>query len=488
MLAPVSLPPGIYANGTVLQSQGRWRDGNLIRFYEGQVRPVGGYRKRSLSAVSGAGREIVTWRDNANQIWAGVGTHSGLFSMTNTGVVAEITPAGFSSGAADAVFAGGYGSGSYGVGSYGLPIVSTSNLIAASVWSLDTWGERLVGCMAPDKRIFEWVPNTAAAVPIANAPTARALLVTGERIIMALGANDDPRAVAWCDPDDNTVWASTSANLAGDYIIATKGELICGVVLPGGALLFTETDCHRARFVGAPAAYAFEIAGDGSGAISQNAVQAIDGKALWMGPQGFWTYSGFVQPLPCEVSDYVFSNLNRAQVSKIASFHNSSFGEVWWFYPDQNATENNRYVAYSYRENHWSLGELDRLCADDRSPFPAPLAVGSDGFIYEHEVGSSLAGHDVFLESGPFEFQGGGIVVDVLQSMPDEKTIGDLTMTLFGRYETKGAEHVFGPYPGEVYTDMRASGRQFRLRVEAPSDRDWRYGVPKFEVQPGGMR
>src|SRR5258706_4720778 len=46
-LFPLSFPPGMYRNGTELQSKSRWYDANLIRFYEGTIRPIGGWRKKT---------------------------------------------------------------------------------------------------------------------------------------------------------------------------------------------------------------------------------------------------------------------------------------------------------------------------------------------------------------------------------------------------------------------------------------------------------
>jgi hypothetical protein len=34
-LIPLDIPPGIYRNGTELQSSNRWRDSNLIRWVDG---------------------------------------------------------------------------------------------------------------------------------------------------------------------------------------------------------------------------------------------------------------------------------------------------------------------------------------------------------------------------------------------------------------------------------------------------------------------
>ena len=47
MYIPLKLPPGIYRNGTQYQSAGRWYDANLVRWYDGTLRPIGGWRKRT---------------------------------------------------------------------------------------------------------------------------------------------------------------------------------------------------------------------------------------------------------------------------------------------------------------------------------------------------------------------------------------------------------------------------------------------------------
>jgi hypothetical protein len=46
---PLQIPPGVYKNGTEYQSKGRWNGSNLVRWYEGTIRPGGGWRKRATS-------------------------------------------------------------------------------------------------------------------------------------------------------------------------------------------------------------------------------------------------------------------------------------------------------------------------------------------------------------------------------------------------------------------------------------------------------
>jgi len=38
---PLQIPPGVFKNGTEYQSKGRWNNSNLVRWFEGTIRPVG---------------------------------------------------------------------------------------------------------------------------------------------------------------------------------------------------------------------------------------------------------------------------------------------------------------------------------------------------------------------------------------------------------------------------------------------------------------
>ena len=50
-LIDLNILAGVYRNGTDLQSMGRWRDANLVRWHDGVMRPVGGWRTdRALQA------------------------------------------------------------------------------------------------------------------------------------------------------------------------------------------------------------------------------------------------------------------------------------------------------------------------------------------------------------------------------------------------------------------------------------------------------
>ena len=492
MYIPLKLPPGIYRNGTEYQAAGRWYDANLVRWYENTLRPIGGWRKRATGQMSGSCRGFITWRDNTANRWIAAGTHTKLYAMNEAGTLKEITPTGFTAGIADAVSKTGYGYGTYGSLAYGTARPDTGTITPATTWSMDTWGEYLVACSNADGKLYEWqlgftTPTLAAA--ITNAPVNnKALLVTQERILFALGAGGNPRKVQWCDQENNTQWTPAGDNLAGDYELATPGTLIAGKRVKSVNLLFTDVDVHTAQYVGAPFVYGFEKAGSGCGLISAQSVAAIDTAAIWMSKSGFWIYDGYVKPLPSDVSDYIFDNINYAQASKIYAVHVSKFGEIWWFYPSSSSNENDSYVTFNYRENHWNIGTLARLSGVDAGVFTYPLMVSSTGYIYEHEVGFAYDSASVYAETGPVQLGNGDNIMSVRQVVPDEQTLGEAVVSFKTRNYPTGTQSSFGPYTAANPTSVRFSGRQVNMRVTGNTLADWRIGVMRLEAIPAGKR
>ena len=492
MYIPLKLPPGIYRNGTEYQSAGRWYDANLVRWYENTLRPMGGWRKRAAGQMSGLCRGFITWRDNSSNRFIAAGTHTKLYAMNEAGTLKEITPTGLTAGIADALSTTGYGYSTYGTLAYGTPRPDTGTVTQATTWSMDTWGEYLIACSNADGKIYEWqlgftTPTLAAA--IANAPVNnKAVLVTAERIMFALGAGGNPRKVQWCDQENNTLWTPAGDNLAGDYELATPGTLLAGKRVKGVNLLFTDVDVHAASYVGAPFVYGFEKAGSGCGLISAQSVAAIDTAAIWMSRAGFWIYDGYVKPLPSDVSDYVFGNMNYNQASKVYAVHNSKFGEIWWYYPSSGSNENDSYVTFNYRENHWNIGTLARTAGTDSGVFVNPLMVSTDGFIYEHEVGFAYDSASLYAESGPVQLGNGDNIMSVRQVVPDEQTLGEAVVSFKTRKYPTGTQSTFGPYTAANPTSVRFSGRQVNMRVTGNTLADWRVGVMRLEAVASGKR
>lgn len=493
MLVNVDLPPGVFANGTSRQAKNRWRLSNLVRWPDGaNLQPVGGWVTRITSgSLSGKARSVVAWMDNTSTRWLGIGTHSGLYVMSASGAITDITPVGFTSGYADASAGGGYGSGYYGTGSYGTPRPDTANVTPASVWTLDVWGQFLVGCMQPEGKIYLWELDTAQkAAQISAAPTGCVgLCVTNERFIFALRE----RNVAWCAQGDETDWSPTSTNQAGDQDLDTSGQIMCAEPITGGTLIFTTADVWIARYQGLPTVYGFYKAGSDCGIVSKGAAVALDSRCVWMGPDGFYLYNGYVQSLPSEVADYVFSDINRQQFSKVSAFHNSGFNEVWWFYPSGASNECDSYVVWNYQRNIWYFGEIERTCGVAPGVFTYPVCVDPDGGVWEHENGWDWDGETPYAQTGPFEWPGdlGGSDKRMIVKgfVGDEAVQGQSQVTFYTREWPNSSETSVGPYPiTTAPMDVLFSARELEMRVEVTSPADARVGLYQLDLQPVSKR
>jgi len=492
-LIPLQLPPGILRNGTEYEQSNRWRDANLIRWHNNSMRPVGGFSTRLASAFDSAPRGLHAWRDNSDGTQIAAGTYNKLFYVNTSGTVTDISPTSFLAGTEDAAVNIAYGGAAYNNGFYGVTRPNTGVFQEATTWSLDNWGEYLVGCTSDDGKLYEWQldPDVVAA-QITNAPVSNlGLIVTEERFIFALGAGGNPRKIQWCDKENNTLWTPAATNEAGDMELQTSGQIMGAIRVRGRTLIVTDTDAHIATYLGPPFVFGFERVGTATGMVARKAIAAVDEGAFWMGKDSFFVFDGSAaKALPCDVFDYVFSDINNNQITKVYAVHNSSFGEIWWFYPSAASTENDRYVSFNYRSVHWDIGQIDRTCGIDLGVYGNPIWADASGNLHDHEQNPAVGhgSYTPFAESGPISLGAGDQVMKVTSLIPDEATQGDVTVTFKTRFYPNAAETSFGPYSAANPTDVRFTGRQVRMRIDAARNTDWRAGTMRIEVKAGGKR
>lgn len=353
MIVPIDLPAGAYRNGTEYQSKGRWRDVNLVRWDEGAMRPVGGWSAFSSNYTPSTRiRGALAWRDNSGNPWCIFGGHTNVLVSDVDGVVYDIEPT-LTDGIEDA-----------------------TSSERASTWSFGAFGEIPIACRNNDGKIWEWDLNTANNLTqVTNSPTSvGGIVVTDERFIFALADGGDTRSIRWCDRDDRTTWTAAATNQAGGYDLPTDGEILFGLQMRGEVLIVTTTDAYRAVYVGYPDVWSFSRIGDTT-AVGRLCGVRVNEQAYWWGGGVFWVYdSGYVRQLPCPVSDYVFSDVLDAQVSKITAWHNAEFSEVWWLYESTASTADvDRYVAFNYAERTWHYGKIGASTIVGPGPFDNPL-------------------------------------------------------------------------------------------------------------------
>lgn len=470
MLTPVTLPPGVYRNGTVEQSRTRFYDCNLVRWAptgaSGLLTQMLGWtlRDSQQTPLSGIPRACVVWLDNSASRWIAVGTNTNLYIQAADTTVYDITPASFIPGSADAEILTGWGTGTWGVGTWGTERPDSGNIVAAAMWSLDLWNDKLVGVMAEDGRMFEWdLDGGTPAAVIANAPTGvQALVVTAEGFLMAL----TNRTVQWCTQGDNTVWTASDTNSAGSFPLQTPGTILAASKITGATLIVTTVDAWLAQYQGYPLEYGFTRVGAGCGMVSRGALVTLDQQAAWMGREGFFLYNGFVQPLPCDIADLVFGDLNTDQLTKVTSGHRTAAGEIWWNYCSADSIEIDRQVIWNYRLNVWYPAQLDRSCMADEGVFNTPIMVSPDGLIYAHETGFNYDGAVPFAETGPLRLGNGDKRMEVQLIVPDERNQGDMTLTFISRDYPDSADVTVGPITLTSPTSLLFQAGRIRLHYD----------------------
>ena len=378
-LVPLKLKAGFYRNGTEFDASNRWRDGSLVRWRDGSLRPIGGWQSFKDGFCTNPIRGAHAWESNNGTAYFAAGSYNELTAMTGAGTAYNITPSTMSAGREDAAQNLGFGGGFYGTGYFGTQRPATGTYSEATSWSLDNFGQFLVGVHYDTGTLVEWqLGSSAVAAPVTNAPTNNlGLVVTEERFIFLLGAGGEPRKIQWCDKEANTTWTAAATNEAGDFTLQTTGQIMQGLNTRGQTLIITDSDAFSAKYLGPPYVYGFNRVGTSCGAVSRMSAVDTDMGAFWMGQKGFFGFDGnSVKELPCEVHDYVFDDINVNQQSKIWALSNTEFSEVWWFYPSANSLEIDRYVALDLLENHWLIGNLSRTGGVPRGVFRTPIMGG----------------------------------------------------------------------------------------------------------------
>lgn len=477
-LIPFMPPPGVIRRGTQYATAGRWYDSQLVRFVNGEPQAWGGWA--SAGGLTSLGTPVrgtvLPFRRSTGLVYVGFGTRTNLYVLTGS-TRSSITPAGFTSGAADA-------SGTY------------YNRTEAHTWQLDTFGEDLVACSYSDGRIVVWDSSVGVGTPAAvlsGAPTGcKGVVVTNERFIFALGASSDRRLIAWPDQDtDITNWTPAAENQAGDYTLDTQGEILAGRKGVNETLIWTDKELWVAKYIGGTLVYSFTSRGENCGAVSRHAMTVFDGIAVWMGKGKFFIYDGAVRELPCDVADWLFPRINRAQASKIFSDIRADFHEVTWYFPGPGQTEISESVSYNWKDDVWSLGAgglIRTAGCDTQSLLEFPIMFDEAGVGYEHENGTAMAGMgSPYIESGPVELEQGDRFVFLRQFIPAEDALGEVVMRIYTRNYPTETEVTNGPYTMTNPTDLLLNARQFRVRF-TQSTAGWRIGKGRFDVLPSDGR
>jgi hypothetical protein len=415
----------------------------------------------------------------------------------------------------------GWGAGTWGRGTWGS---GASLLVSGSqlrIWSHDNFGEDLLYNVR-DGGIYYWDKSsgtTARGVALSSlsgassTPTvAKQIMVSDtDRHVIAFGCDSeaspgvqDPLLIRFSSQESLTDWAAQATNTAGELRLGSGSQIVTAAETRQQILVFTDTSLYAMQYLGPPFTFGVQLISENITMGGPLTAMAVDDQVFWMGLSEFYVYNGAVQRLPCSVRDYVFEDMNLAQMEKVTAGLNSENSEIWWFYPSAASDENDRYVIYNYMEQAWYYGTLARTAWLDRGIEEFPIAAAPDHYLYNHEFGfddgstSPASAINAFVSSSPLDLADGQQFTFVRRLLPDvsfrnsSAPVPSIDITTRVRNFT-GASFLstttseIGAATDQVH--LRLRGRQ--VSIEVASDETgvaWRLGSLRYDLQPDGRR
>lgn len=427
------------------------------------------------------------------------------------------------------VYGTGWGAGGWGVSGWGSASTTTTPGAQLRIWSQDNYGEDLLMAVH-DGGLYYW--DTSAGVSVravelaslvgANlTPTIVKQVIVSERDrhIIVFGCDpetdpgvQDPLVIRFSSQESLTDWETRADNTAGELRIGSGSEIIGAVQTKQQVVVFTDVSIHAMQYIGPPYTFGVQEISSGVSIMGPNAMVAVGDVVFWMGKGEFYVYSGSVAQIPCDVKEYVFSNLNTAQALKINAGHSSSFSEVWWFYPSAESEENDSYVIYNYDQKIWYYGSMPRTSWVDRGTLGYPIAASSDNKLYYQEYGLDDGSNNPptalnpYIESSVVDLGEGDQFMFATRVIPDitfrnstseSSTVtftikarnfpGDAFIASDANPVVKTADVNVQYFTDQVFVRLR--GRSMSIRVESnQTNTAWRLGDPRLDVRPDGRR
>lgn len=361
----------------------------------------------------------------------------------------------------------------------------------------------------------------ASAVPIKQN-----LIIISDinRFVFCMGCTEfgssvfNPMLVRWADQESVTNWAPSATNQAGFLQFSHGSQIVSAIQSRQEILVWTDSSVYSLQYVGAPVVWKADIVGDNISIAGQNAVSYANGVSYWMGVDKFYKYDGRTQTMRCDLRQYIFSDINTAQLDQVCSGTNEGFNEVWWFYCSLNSNQIDRYVVYNYVEDAWYYGSLARTAWIDSGILGNPVGATYLNNLVTHEVGydDNSTGTTVPIEasitSAEFDLDDGDRFMFIYRVLPDvtfrNSTAANpaITMTLYPLQNsgsgynnpasvggssyagiTRIAEVPVEEFTGQVF--VRVRGRQLAYKVSSSNlGVAWQLGSPRIDIRADGRR
>jgi hypothetical protein len=481
-LAP---PPGLDSDDTAFKAQGRWSDGDNIRFYNGVPQSLGAYSSAITvpPALTITDLAVFQSTDVGAATYTIIGTVNYLLASAGLGVASDVTPVALGPG--------------------GIPG-------AANSWSFAQYGDTVL-CCPSGGGIYQYTMGGGAATVLTNSPARSTVILTARRQVLAFGTSEEistnfnGRAIRGSNIEDPTDWTTSSTNRAFEDILDDEGSIAAAKVIGDYIAVWTSSSLWMGTFVGNPdQVYQWEKIAGGRGCAGPNAACVDGAVATWFAPDlqlWQWTPGAPPAPVPCPISRAFIATLGETSLIRVIALPH--FNEIWLIYASASSFDfrPDSFIAFN-QQRQWFKGALQRTAAFAsglvselvRSTFADTAARGAflatqGATVYAHELSDgtfpawSLQSADQYMSNGGQRMMIRGIIPDF------KDQAGDVSLTIFTKDHPQSTAITKGPYTltaGDPKKVFRASGKLLSVKFSGSSS--MRLGKPCFDTVPMGAR
>jgi hypothetical protein len=366
--------PGVRRDGTSLDSP-FYNDGVWVRWQRQRPKKMGGYRMMSQLANGPIRSMLVDSRNGINSVhsFSPWGIQRLQFSTSGAGGnLDDRTPANF---VPDYALTWTHGVLWSGIGSLYTALLAANTPDLMQIDS-DQLGNVWFGNITDSSTMAQVMTNTGPLQVSGGITVLQPFAVAfGSNGLIKNSKENDFTPSGW-DPAASGTLAN-EANVAGTKFIA--GAPVRGGSQAPAGLFWALDALVRMTFVGGTNVWQYDTLSQPTSILSKKGIIEHDGKFFWPGTDRFLFYNGVVQELPNQMnSNWFFENLNYDNRNKVWGTKIARWGELWWFYPREGATECDHAVIYNYNENTWYDAKKERSAGGQVQLFPYPIWGGRE--------------------------------------------------------------------------------------------------------------
>ena len=201
----------------------------------------------------------------------------------------------------------------------------------------------------------------------------RRILCSHKNFLFALGMQEGPDEyrdkVWWSHPAEPNgrpfSWRPTSEqpdSIAGWVNLGRGGSIVGGESLRDSFVIYSEQAINVMDFTGDALGWRRRTVSSAAGLASSEALVEVQGTHFFVSPGDIQTFDGnsIGSIMHNRLRKRFASSMNVEKLGNSWAAHNPTFNEIWFAVPETATMVPQIAYAYNYRDNNWSIRDLER--------------------------------------------------------------------------------------------------------------------------------